>query len=182
MGNIVARVRSLFSGFTRDQRVLMLGLDAAGKTTVLYQLKLSELAVTVPTFGFNVENLKYKGLDLTIWDVGGQDKIRALWRHYLVGTDALIFVVDANDSERLELARDELHKLLDEPDLANAQLLVYANKLDLPHSMSPRDIADALKLSSQRTRKWHVQGTVARTGDGLYEGLDWLAAALKGTK
>ena len=70
-------------------------------------MKLGELITTVPTIGFNVETVKYKNLQMTIWDVGGQDKIRALWRHYYEHTDALIWIVDSNDPARLDEARDE---------------------------------------------------------------------------
>ena len=89
----------------KDVRILMVGLDAAGKTTILYQLKMGETVKTIPTIGFNVETLDYKGLNFTVWDVGGQDKIRVLWKHYYQNTDGLIFVVDSNDRERIEDAR-----------------------------------------------------------------------------
>merc|ERR1712126_464283 len=74
-------------------RILMVGLDAAGKTTILYKLKLGEIVTTIPTIGFNVETVEYKNISFTVWDVGGQDKIRPLWRHYFQNTDGLIFVV-----------------------------------------------------------------------------------------
>ena len=109
----------------------MLGLDAAGKTTVLYKLKLGEHVTTIPTIGFNVETIEYNGFNLNIWDIGGQDRIRALWRHYYHNTQGLIFVVDSNDIDRIDEARDELHKLLEEDELRDAILLVYANKQDL---------------------------------------------------
>ena len=79
-----------------DFRILMVGLDAAGKTTILYQLKIGEIVKTTPTIGFNVETLDYKNRNFTVWDVGGTDKIRALWKHYYQNTDGLIFVVDSN--------------------------------------------------------------------------------------
>jgi len=85
----------------RDMRILMVGLDAAGKTTILYKLKLGEIVTTIPTIGFNVETVEYKNISFTVWDVGGQDKIRPLWRHYFQNTDGLIFVVDSNDRERI---------------------------------------------------------------------------------
>ena len=95
MGFIFSKFFSLIS--KRDARILMIGLDAAGKTSILYQLKMAELVKTIPTIGFNVEMLDYKGLRLTIWDVGGQDKIRILWKHYYQNTDGILFVVDSND-------------------------------------------------------------------------------------
>ena len=91
------------------------GLDAAGKTTILYKLKLGEIVTTIPTIGFNVETVEYKNISFTVWDVGGQDKIRPLWRHYFQNTQGLIFVVDSNDRERIDGdngAKDELHRMV----------------------------------------------------------------------
>jgi len=159
-------------------RILMVGLDAAGKTTILYKLKLGEVVTTIPTIGFNVETVEYKNISFTVWDVGGQDKIRPLWRHYYQNTQVIIFVVDSNDRERAEDAREELHRMLNEPELSDAVLLVFANKQDLPKAMKPADVAERLGLSALRTRVWHIQGCCATTGDGLYEGLDWLVETL----
>ena len=158
----------------RETRCLMLGLDAAGKTTVLYKLKLGEHVTTIPTIGFNVETIAYKGFNMNVWDVGGQDRIRALWRHYFHNTQGLIFVVDSNDVGRIDEARDELHKLLEEDELRDSILLVYANKQDLPNAIKPQELGNRLKLNTITNRPWQVQGTCATTGDGLYEGLDWL--------
>ncbi len=91
---------------------LIVGLDAAGKTTILYKLKLGEIVTTIPTIGFNVETVEYKNISFTVWDVGGQDKIRPLWRHYFQNTQGLIFVVDSNDRERVGEAREELTKMV----------------------------------------------------------------------
>merc|ERR1712006_6032 len=98
----------------QEMRILMVGLDAAGKTTILYKLKLGEVVTTIPTIGFNVETVEYKNIAFTVWDVGGQDKIRPLWRHYCTNTEGLLFVVDGNDRERVDEARDELTKMLSE--------------------------------------------------------------------
>ena len=78
--------------------------------------------------GFNVETVEYKNISFTVWDVGGQDKIRPLWRHYFQNTQGLIFVVDSNDRERVGEARDELHRMLQEDELRDAVLLIFANK------------------------------------------------------
>ncbi|KAG9510317.1 hypothetical protein GZH46_01145, partial [Fragariocoptes setiger] len=160
-------------------RLLMVGLDAAGKTTILYKLKLGEVITTIPTIGFNVETVEYKNISFTVWDVGGQDKIRLLWRHYFQGTQGLIFVVDSNDRERIGDARDELMKMIQEDELKDAVILVFANKQDLPNSMKVSEIAQNLGLSSLDNREWHIQSTCATTGEGLFEGLDWLSRRLK---
>merc|ERR1719329_2012263 len=84
----------------QEMRILMVGLDAAGKTTILYKFKLGEVVTTIPTIGFNVETVEYKNISFTMWDVGGQDRIRPLWRRYYQGTNGLIYVVDSNDRDR----------------------------------------------------------------------------------
>ncbi len=158
----------------KEMRILMVGLDAAGKTTILYQLKLGEVVTTIPTIGFNVETVEYKKVNFTVWDVGGQDKIRLLWRHYYQNTQGIIFVVDSNDHDRVDDARDELQRMLAEEELKDAVLLVFANKQDLQGAMTPAEIVEKLGLPSLRGRLWHIQGCCATTGDGLHEGLDWL--------
>ncbi|KAK6923086.1 Small GTPase superfamily, ARF/SAR type [Dillenia turbinata] len=175
MGLAISRlVRMLFA--KKEMRILMVGLDAAGKTTILYKLKLGEVVTTIPTIGFNVETVEYKNVSFTVWDVGGQDKIRPLWRHYFQNTQGLIFVVDSNDRERISEARDELHRMLSEDELRDATLLVFANKQDLPNAMSVSEITDKLGLHSLRQRRWYIQSTCATAGQGLYEGLDWLSS------
>ena len=162
--------------------VAQVGLDAAGKTTILYKLKLGEIVTTIPTIGFNVETVEYKNISFTVWDVGGQDKIRPLWRHYYQNTQGVIFVVDSNDRDRVGEARDELHRMLNEDELREAMLLVFANKQDLPNAMNAAEITDKLGLHSLRQRNWYIQSTCATTGDGLYEGLDWLSNSLAKAK
>merc|ERR1711885_76614 len=123
-------------GYKKEMRILMVGLDNAGKTTVLYKRKLGEVVTTIPTIGFNVETVEYKNISFTVWDVGGQTKIRPLWRHYFQNTQGLIFVVDSNDRERITEAQEELQKMLQEDELREATLLVFANKQDLPNAMT----------------------------------------------
>lgn len=90
----------------------MLGLDGAGKTTILFKLKLGEVVSSIPTIGFNVETVDYKNIKFTVWDVGGQDSIRAMWKHYYQNADALIYVVDSSDRNRFNTAKDVLQKML----------------------------------------------------------------------
>jgi len=164
-------------------RILMVGLDGAGKTTLLYKLKLGDVVTTIPTIGFNVETVEYKNLKFDVWDVGGQDKIRALWRHYYQNTNAIIYVVDSNDAQRLSEAADELHKMMGENELKDAILLVYANKQDLPNAMSPNEVADALDLGRFRDqgREVNIMGVVATTGN-VFAGLDWISNIISSRK
>ncbi|XP_053723065.1 uncharacterized protein LOC128760097 [Synchiropus splendidus] len=173
MGTVLSFLLSRLTAKT-PVRILMVGLDAAGKTTLLYRLKLAEVVTTIPTLGFNVETVEYKNISFTVWDVGGQTIIRPLWRHYYTNTQGLIFVVDSNDRERIKEAAEELHQLLDEHELKNVAVLVFANKQDLPMAMSSSDVTEALGLS-RVSQPWLVQSSCAVSGSGLAEGLDWLS-------
>lgn len=173
---------SIFSKKGVEQRIVMLGLDNAGKTTIVYRLKMGEVVQTTPTIGFNVETVTRKNLTFSVWDVGGQDQIRGLWRHYFRNTQAVIFVVDSNDNARFQEAQDELFRVLESPELTKAILLVLANKQDLPNAMSVEKITQTLELSRITTHPWYIEGTCATSGQGLDNGFDWLADRLNEKK
>lgn len=162
--------------FTTEKKLLMLGLDAAGKTTILYKLKLGECVSSIPTIGFNVEEVTFKNLKMSIWDIGGQDKIRPLWKHYFDSCDGLIFVVDSADNERVGEAREELMKLHRTSGIRNnVPFLIFANKQDLPTCNSVTEICNELGCPSMQSRRWFIQGCSAVSGgEGLIEGLEWL--------
>eukprot|EP01084_Bolivina_argentea_P006329 11988_1 len=173
----------------KEARVLFMGLDAAGKTTILYKLKLGKVVTTIPTIGFNVEEIKYKNTTFVAWDVGGKDKIRPLYRHYYKNTQVIVFVIDSVDRERLQVYDpnhwyDGVQHLLDsmstEDELKDAIFLFYANKQDLPNAMTAQEIESKLKLKTLLgNRSYHIQPSCATTGDGLYEGLDWIIQTLQ---
>ncbi|CAO2592724.1 E3 ubiquitin-protein ligase TRIM23 [Lemmus lemmus] len=160
-------------------RVVTLGLDGAGKTTILFKLKQDEFMQPIPTIGFNVETVEYKNLKFTIWDVGGKHKLRPLWKHYYLNTQAVVFVVDSSHRDRISEAHSELAKLLTEKELRDALLLIFANKQDVAGALSVEEITELLSLHKLCCgRSWYIQGCDARSGMGLYEGLDWLSRQL----
>ena len=165
-------------GKDKSFRILMLGLDEAGKTTILYQLKMGESIITIPTIGFSVDTLDFQNLNFTVWDVGGQDKIRVLWKHYYQNTDALIYVIDSNDKVRFDDAAEELKKMMEEEALKQCPVLIWANKQDLNTSLTSEEVTEKLEMQNIKDRDWLVQGSSAIRGQGLREGLDWLAYAL----
>ncbi|CAF0761933.1 unnamed protein product [Adineta ricciae] len=175
MGLFLSRMYEVLSSFNSDKpaRLLMLGLDAAGKTTILYKLKLDENLQTIPTIGFNVEQISpCRGVSFTVWDVGGQEKIRRLWQHYYQNSDGLIFVVDSSDADRMNEAREELHGILSSPEMSTVPVVILANKQDLPMAMKPADIVQKLDMNSLRGKhKWFIQAACAATGEGLIEGM-----------
>ena len=168
---------NLLSKGKKKTRILLLGLDGAGKTTILYKLQLGEYMITVPTIGFNVETVEYNNLSMTIWDVGGQTSIRKLWKHYFSGTNAIVYVIDSSDQERLDLAKEELASLLADEELQNADLLVLANKMDIA-KLRTGQIMDKMDLQKLR-REWKIQGTCGSTGEGIFEGFDWLSKTIE---
>lgn len=166
-------------GVQKEIRILILGLDGAGKTTILYRLQMGEVVTTKPTIGFNVETLKYKNLTLNIWDLGGQTSIRPYWRCYYSNTAAVIFVVDSTDKDRIDIACKELHTMLKEEELLDSALLVFANKQDLPGAMTAAEVSQALSLTDLKDRSWSIVASSAIRGEGLTEGLDWLMDVIK---
>ncbi|KAJ6975306.1 hypothetical protein NC653_031231 [Populus alba x Populus x berolinensis] len=245
MGQAFRKLFDTFFGNT-EMRVVMLGLDAAGKTTILYKLHIGEVLSTVPTIGFNVEKVQYKNVVFTVWDVGGQEKLRPLWRHYFNNTDGLIYVVDSLDRERIGKAKAEFQVVYSERPSSKIHLCSTVSSWCLPTNrtcvkdqdnsktllvrkdsseldaelgclaiparkltcflcdasclllaeeflalrlwtletckkgaMTPMEVCEGLGLFELKNRKWHIQGTCALRGDGLYEGLDWLSGTLK---
>ena len=181
MGSIISLVHNLWPR-PKEQKLLMVGLDAAGKTTILYKLKLGEVVTTIPTIGFNVETVAYKNITLTVWDVGGRCKLRALWRHYYQNTTGIIIVIDSNDRDRVEQAKEATCRMLAEDELRGAPVLFMMNKQDLPNSLSPHQLEEKLGLREIKDRAWYMQGCTATSGDGLYEGLQWIANASREEK
>ena len=158
----------------KEARILILGLDNAGKTSILKKLSEEEISHVMPTQGFNIKSLQQQGFKLNVWDIGGQRAIRPYWRHYFDNADVLIFVVDTADKRRLEEAGAELDQLLEEEKLAGVPLLVFANKQDLLNALPAAEIADGLNLMGIRDREWQIQPCSAKNGEGLTEGMEWV--------
>jgi len=155
------------------------GLDNAGKTTILYQFLMNEVVHTSPTIGSNVEEVVYKNFHFIMWDIGGQESLRASWNTYYANTEFVILVIDSTDRERLSLTKEELHKMLACEDLKKAAVVVYANKQDLKGAMSAAEISKLLNLTSIKDQGWHIQACCALTGEGLYQGLQWISNRLR---
>ena len=178
MGSLIAKLLNSLSDM--KAKILMLGLDNAGKTTILYQMKLNETVASVPTVGFNVEEVNYRGLQFNVWDIGGQTKLRDLWHHYYSGSDAVIYVLDSADEERIDLAKETLENVTSHPDMANCPVLVFANKMDLS-KLRPVSIVERLGLHKSKG-SWHLQPCCALNGDGVVEGFEWMRKELRNRK
>nr|XP_008110808.1 PREDICTED: ADP-ribosylation factor-like protein 4A [Anolis carolinensis] len=182
MGNGLSEQTPILSSLPSFQcfHIVILGLDCAGKTTVLYRLQFNEFVNTVPTKGFNTEKIKvtlgnHKTVTFHFWDVGGQEKLRPLWKSYTRCTDGIVFVVDSVDVERMEEAKTELHKITRISENQGVPVLIVANKQDLRHSLSLSEMEKMLATSElSSSTPWHLQPTCAIIGDGLKEGLEKL--------
>ncbi|XP_032391871.1 ADP-ribosylation factor-like protein 4A [Etheostoma spectabile] len=185
MGNGLSDHHPLFPCLPSFQalHIVILGLDCAGKTTVLYRLRFNEFVNTVPTKGFNTEKIKVslgcsqRKASFHFWDVGGQEKLRPLWRSYTRCADGIVFVVDSVDAERIEEAKTELHKITRLVENQGVPVLVVANKQDLRNSLSLAEMESMLALGELSTATpWHLQSACAIIGEGLQEGLEKLNA------
>lgn len=206
-GGLLSYFRGLLG--SREMRILILGLDGAGKTTILYRLQVGEVVTTIPTIGFNVEQVTYKNLKFQVWDLGGQTSIRPYWRCYYSNTDAIIYVVDSADRDRIGISKDELLYMLrvrtillvvmhivnimrygdwmilcilQEDELAGAILVVLANKQDMEGCMSLAEVHSALGLDALKDRTFQIFKTSATKGEGLDQAMDWLSNALQAKK
>ncbi|XP_061181639.1 uncharacterized protein LOC133190172 [Saccostrea echinata] len=182
MGPLLSKLTALFSSGS-PAKILMLGLDAAGKTTILYKIKLNENVCTIPTIGFNVETVSpIKGVSFTVWDIAGQDRFRQLWRYYYQATEGLVYVVDSNDRERIAEAREELFGILQCEEMRGVPVVIIANKQDLPNALSPSEVAEMMCLHKLTSRKWYIQSACATTGEGIYESMRELSTMVQDFK
>lgn len=165
----------------QQAQILLLGLDSAGKSTILYKLKLAKDIVTMPTVGFNVEMLELgKSLSFTVWDVGGQEKMRAMWGCYCEHAHGLVYVVDSTDQQRLEASRREFEHILKNEHMKNVPVVLLANKQDKLGALTAEDITRLFKVKKLCSdRNWYVQPCCATTGDGLAEGFRKLTEFVK---
>lgn len=166
----------------KEARILVLGLDNAGKTTILKKLSEEDIQHIMPTQGFNIKSLVHEGFKLNVWDIGGQSTIRPYWSNYFDATDALVYVVDSSDHRRLEESTKEFQELISQDKLANVPTLVFANKQDLMNAVEVQDIQNALGLACIQDRGWTIQACSAKTGEGLQEGMEWLVGVVEKNK
>jgi len=166
----------------KELRLLLLGLDNAGKTSCLKKLSEEEISHIMPTQGFNIKSIQQEGFKLNVWDIGGQKAIRPYWKNYFDNTDALVYVIDSSDRRRMEETGVELNLLLEEEKLLGAPVLIFANKQDLISALTPKEISEALQLHNIRDRAWQIQAASAKTGTGLQEGIEWLLKTVEEKK
>ena len=177
MGFIFSKIIDFFSRSRNNFKIIILGIQNAGKTTILYRLSIGQLVKTTPTIGSNVEEISYNNVKLQAWDLGGQESTRSIWDVYFVNTDAIIYVVDSHD-ETYDDSKTQFYKLLKNEALKNAVILIYANKQDLPGAKNVGEIIRIYELDTIKNHIWHIQPCSAQTGEGLITGMKWLSDQL----
>ncbi len=177
MGFIFSKILDFFSRSRSNFKIIILGIQNAGKTTILYRLSLGQLVQTTPTIGSNVEEISYNNVKLQAWDLGGQESTRSVWDVYFVNTDAIIYVIDTHDTN-YEESKNQFYKLLENEALKNAVILIYANKQDLAGAKRVNEIIQIYELESITNHIWHIQPCSAQTGEGLVTGMKWLSDQL----
>ena len=173
MGFIFSKLLSLFVS-KRKVRILILGFEAAGKASILYQMKIGKLIESITTIDYNYKVIDYKGLNITFLDYYDHFRVKLLYEI----SDGIIFVVDSNEKETFEIARDILLECLNDERLKDAAFLIFANKQDLNGAISPIELTKILEIEKIKNRKWFVQGSSAVNGQGIKEGLNWLIDTL----
>ncbi|KAI9594724.1 ADP-ribosylation factor-like protein 5B [Syncephalis fuscata] len=181
MGIMLTKLWRLWTS-GQKHKIIIIGLDNAGKTTLLYRLLLKQTVTTSPTIGSNVEEITYKNIQFVMWDLGGQESLRASWSTYFDSAGAVVMVVDSMDKKRMPAVRDELHRLVaqEASSVQGACILVFANKQDLEGALTAAQVSEALDLTSLKEHPWQIQACSAIKGEGLHEGLDWIVNQLTG--
>lgn len=177
MGFIISKILDFFSRSRNNFKIIILGIQNAGKTTILYRLSLGQLVKTTPTIGSNVEEISYNNVKFQAWDLGGQESTRSVWDVYFINTDAIIYVIDSQD-ENFEESKSQFYKLLSNESLKNAVILIFANKQDLKGAKNVSEVAQIYGLDTIKDHIWHIQPCSGQTGEGLITGIKWLSDQL----
>ncbi|CAI9092191.1 OLC1v1027376C1 [Oldenlandia corymbosa var. corymbosa] len=186
---------SLFYGlwkymFSKTEfHVLILGIDKAGKTTLLEKLKSQYSNLEglppdriVPTVGLNIGRIEVSNTKLVFWDLGGQPGLRSIWEKYYEEAHAVVYVVDAACPSRFEDSKSALEKVLRHEDLQGAPLLILANKQDLAQAVTAEEVGRYLDLKKLDERVYTFQAVSGYDGTGIKESVDWLVDSMERSK
>jgi len=179
-------IESAFGFSKKKARILVIGLDNSGKSTIINHLKSKKTSSTeiTPTVGFQVEEFSKGSINFTVYDMSGQGRYRNLWEHYYTDVEAIIFVLDSTDRLRMCVAKEELIQLLTHEDIkkTRAPVLFFSNKMDIPGALTPEECMDEMDLDKIRDKAWHITSSNALTGVGVNEGIEWLCSNIAGAK
>lgn len=175
MGFVFSKIFDFFAKSNKKFKLIIVGIQNAGKTTILYRMSLGELIKTNPTIGANVEEISHENVKFQAFDLGGQESMRSVWDAYFNNVDGIVYVIDSSDHENIEESKKEFQKLLAKEELKNSVILIFANKQDLQDSCKIEEIIRTYELNKIKDFTWHIQGCSGKTGEGLVNGLHWLS-------
>lgn len=166
-------IRSLF--WKEEMELTLVGLQNSGKTTFVNVIASGQFTEDmIPTVGFNMRKITKGNVTIKLWDIGGQPRFRSMWERYCRGVNAIIFMVDAADEDKLEASRNELSQLLDKPQLDSIPVLVLANKKDLPGALDERQLIERMNLSAIQNREICCYSISCKEKDNIDITLQWL--------
>jgi ADP-ribosylation factor-like protein 8 len=165
--------KSLF--WKEEMELTLIGLQYSGKTTFVNVISSGKFSEDmIPTVGFNMRKVTKGNVVIKVWDIGGQPRFRSMWERYCRGVNAIVYMVDAADQEKIEASRNEFHNLLDKPQLASIPVLVLANKRDLPGAFDEKEIIDRMNLSSVTDREICCYSISCKEQQNIDITLQWL--------
>ena len=178
MGFLLSKIIEFFTKSRNNFKIIILGMQNAGKTTILYRLSLGQLVKTTPTIGSNVEELTHNNVKFQAWDLGGQESTRSVWDVYYMSTDAVVYVIDSQDDENFEESKAQFHKVISHPNLKNTIILIFANKQDLQGAKDVNKLIEDYEFDKIKNHIWKIQSCSALKGEGLISGIKWLSEQL----
>ncbi|KAF9959081.1 ADP-ribosylation factor-like protein 8B [Mortierella alpina] len=177
--NFLDWLRSLF--FKTEMELTLVGLQNSGKTTLVNVIASGQFTEDmIPTVGFNMRKVTKGNVTMKLWDIGGQPRFRSMWERYCRGVNAIVFVLDAADHDKLDAARTELRNLLDKPQLASIPVLVLGNKNDLPGALTVDQIIEVMNLKQIASREVSCYSISAKNQVNIDITLQWLTKKGKG--
>eukprot|EP00347_Sterkiella_histriomuscorum_P000030 403377450 len=178
MGNWITNVWDRLFNEKREFKMVIIGLDAAGKTTILKKMRFDEIMPTAPTIGIETEDIQVKNINIKVFDLAGQEKMRNVWKYYYSSIEGIIFVLDASNRERILEAKDEIQNLLQNEEAKQIPILILANKQDLEGAIKGNEMTEMLGLVEYVNKKpvpfIKVQESSAVQDRGLYDGFEWI--------
>ncbi|XP_034442523.1 ADP-ribosylation factor-like 8Bb [Hippoglossus hippoglossus] len=165
--------RALF--WKEEMELTLVGLQYSGKTTFVNVIASGQFSEDmIPTVGFNMRKVTKGNVTIKIWDIGGQPRFRSMWERYCRGVNAIVYMVDAADREKIEASRNELHNLLEKPQLQGIPVLVLGNKRDLPNALDEKQLIERMNLSAIQDREICCYSVSCKEQDNIDITLQWL--------
>jgi small GTP-binding protein len=177
MGKEISKFSQKICLRTGYYKVLILGLEGSGKTTLFDRIKSNEVYIRTPTIGFNSEQIKQDGMMITLWDMGGHEKVMDLWDRYFDNTDLVILVIDSTDRESYDGLKNILKMIKD--SMENIYVLILINKIDLTDSISTEEIVERVDLYKFGLKIAKVMRISTTRGDGMKEVKKTMSYVLK---